>query len=214
MALVYGARSNSALISLHSLIPALNQTNDMNESASRRRFLQTTGVAVSVMVAGKMTLLTPSQAYSLNAATRVLNQAQVTTLEALAEALVPGSRNAGITHFIDSQLAGSAEDSLLMLKYLGVPQPHANFYQAALDALATSVKTHFKKNITELNQAEISSLIGQMNQDALDDWAGPPASFFYFVLRSDGVDVVYGVESGFAQIDMPSMEHIKPTQAW
>ncbi len=186
----------------------------MNNTISRRHFLKASGITISVIVANQIVQLSPSQAYAKEAIIRVLSEAQTTTLEVFAEALVPGSRVAGISHFIDSQLAGPNEDSLLMLKYLGVPQPHAGFYQAILDALAASVKTYFDKPISELNSKQMEVLIGLINQDALEDWAGPSASFAYFVLRSDAVDVVYGVDQGFADIGVPPMHHIKPKQVW
>jgi len=167
-----------------------------------------------VMVAGKLTLLSPSQAYAKGATPQVLTQAQVSALETFADALVPGSRAAGVSQFVDSQLAKPAEESLLMVKYFGVPHPLAGFYQASLNALIDFIKTQFNKPITQLSAQQMDTLISLVSQDAAEGWRGPPASFVYFVLRSDAVDVVYGIESGFDDIGMPMMEHIKPTKPW
>jgi hypothetical protein len=46
-------------------------------------------------------------------------------------------------------------------------------------------------------------------------WAGGvPAPLFYFGLRSDAIDVVYGTVDGFAKLGIPYMPHILPTTAW
>jgi len=45
-------------------------------------------------------------------------------------------------------------------------------------------------------------------------WIGPPAALFYFVLRNDALDVVYGTEAGFAKLGIPYMAHIAPPTRW
>src|SRR5262249_54965681 len=61
--------------------------------------------------------------------------AQAATLNALGETLVPGARQAGISHFVDQQISIPAEEALLEARILNVRPPYANFYRAALGAV-------------------------------------------------------------------------------
>jgi hypothetical protein len=45
-------------------------------------------------------------------------------------------------------------------------------------------------------------------------WRGPSAPLFYFALRSDAVDVVYGTIEGFRKLNVPYMPHIVPPRRW
>lgn len=46
-------------------------------------------------------------------------------------------------------------------------------------------------------------------------WTLPlPARLFYFALRSDAVDVVYGTVEGFQKLGIPYMPHIAPPRNW
>ena len=38
--------------------------------------------------------------------------------------------------------------------------------------------------------------------------------FFYFVLRNDAVDVVYGTKAGVESLDIPYMAHVEPPSRW
>jgi len=53
-----------------------------------------------------------------------------------------------------------------------------------------------------------------MANDRIVTWKGAPASFFFFVLRSDAADLVYGTEEGFAKIGVPYAAHIAPKSSW
>ncbi len=48
----------------------------------------------------------------------------------------------------------------------------------------------------------------------LTDWMGPPASYAFFVLRADALDVAYGTPEGFATLDIPYAAHIHPEPVW
>ena len=72
-------------------------------------------------VGGAEVLLTPRAARAQGVALRTLTAAQVTTLDALGETLVPGARQAGISHFIDQQISIPAEEALLEARILNVP---------------------------------------------------------------------------------------------
>ena len=57
-------------------------------------------------------------------------------------------------------------------------------------------------------------MVGKIAGGEIEGWEGPPAGFFYFVLRSDAVDVVYGTKTGFEVLGVPYMAHIEPTSDW
>ncbi len=181
----------------------------------RRRFLRGAGLVLSAAAAAELKILSPAAARAAGLPYQVLTAQEAVTLEALAEALVPGAQEAGIAQYIDRQLALPPADSMLMLKYLGVePGNFAGFYQgglAAADRLATAGDG---KPWPQLDAARRAALLAAMATDQAEGWSGPPASFFIFVTRSDACDVVYGTEEGFARIDTPYMAHIAPPQPW
>ncbi|MFT5137756.1 MAG: hypothetical protein ACI9XU_002182 [Arenicella sp.] len=181
---------------------------------SRRGFLKTSGLTFAFTVAGVSIQLTPAQAREKRASLNLLTELQATTLDYLAEAIVPGASKLGIVHFLDSQLSTSPKDSLLMLKYLGVPSPHLDFYSAGLDSTARAAKDRYDKSLDRLSPDQLEELISDISTDKVVDWQGPPASFFYFVLRSDAVDTVYGTQAGFKSLEIPYMAHIQPPTNW
>ena len=184
----------------------------MQPSPQRRSVLKALVLAYP-LVSGAL-LLSPAQARLRKLPLAVLDAGEAADLEAVMEALVPGSAGAGAVHFIDYQLARPAADSLLMLRYLGVPQPHADFYRSGLAALARHSIDRYGKRPSALAGPALEQLIADLVADDTPVWAGPPASFLYFVWRSDGVDVTYGTEDGMAALGMPYMAHIRPQQVW
>ena len=114
----------------------------------------------------------------------------------------------------EAQLGASIEDQLLMIKYLGVPAPFAPFYQGGLAALNGFSRAHKSQTFADLSQADQTELVGQFAQANPDGWQGPPGPFFYFVLRNDAVDVVYGTQAGVESLGMPYMAHIEPPSRW
>jgi hypothetical protein len=102
-----------------------------------------------------------------------------------------------------------------MLKYLGVPaEGFTGFYQGGLASAAELASSRFGKSWIELGAEQSSELLAEIAGDTAAAWEGPPASFFFFVLRSDACDVVYGTASGFDRVDMPYMAHIEPLETW
>jgi len=181
----------------------------------RRQFLRNSGIVLSIAVAGEVLLLSPAQARAAGLPLQVLSAQEAATLEAIAEAVVPGARKAGISQYIDKQLAASHEESLLMLKYLGVPQSeYLSFYQGGLGSAAALAHSRFGKGWSELEPNETDTLVAEIAGNQPKGWGGPPAAFFFFVIRSDASDVVYGTEEGFATIGMPYMAHIAPPEPW
>ncbi len=181
----------------------------------RREFIQNTGILLSVILAGKAVALSPREALAAGIPYQILSAAQAATLDGLAEALVPGSAAAGVSQFIDKQLAVPPEECLLMLKYLGVePDDRPGFYRTGLDSAAAIAEARFQRPWQSLSSKETALLLTQMGSDPGVQWQGPPASFFQFVLRSDACDVVYGGAEGFARLNMPYRAHIAPTEPW
>ena len=102
----------------------------------RRAFMQGAAIgALAFTVGGAEVLLTPRAARAQGVPLRTLTAAQAATLDALGETLVPGARQAGISHFVDQQISIPAEEALLEARILNVRPPYANFYRAALGAV-------------------------------------------------------------------------------
>jgi len=187
-------------------------------SLSRRTFLHRTGLSgiglLTFSVAGCQREMTPAQARRSDVAFEVLSTTQVAALERLGDAIVPGSAQDGLAHYIDHQLNAPADQCMLMIKYLGVPAPFTGFYQAGLAAAAKAAAELFPVPVEELDDVQSASLISQMSMGAIENWDAPPPAFFYFVLRSDAVDVSYGTKQGFARLGIPYAAHIDPPTSW
>lgn len=189
-------------------------TSDLVTMSSRRAFLQASGLSLAYAVGTQTLWLSPAQAYAKKLPYKRLTETEAASLELLADAIVPGARMAGITHYLDSQLAAAADDCLLMIKYLGVPAPYDSFYQAALQAVDQLAQNEFQKPWPSLSGEQREALTDKIAAGAIPDWQGPPPGFFFFVLRADASDVVYGTVRGHAAIDFPHMAHIKPEREW
>jgi hypothetical protein len=177
----------------------------------RRQFIRDAGLLLSVVVAGQAFTLSPREARAAALPWQQLNAAQAATLEALAELLVPGSKAAGVAQFVDKQLAAPPGERLLMLKYLGVEaDAMVNFYTAALDSADALARRRHDQPWSMLSEAQGNALVSAMAAEAGEDWRGPPAGFFHFVLRADACDVTYGTEEGFDHLGLPYNAHIPP----
>lgn len=182
--------------------------------ASRRAFLQASGLSLAYVLGGQTLWLSPAQAYAKQLPYKRLTAAEASTVELLADTIVPGAREAGIAHYLDSQLDAARDDCLLMIKYLGVPAPYDSFYQSALQAIDQIAQSRYEKPWPALSETQCKALTDQMVSGDIPDWKGPPPGFFFFVLRADASDVVYGTVSGHSSIDFPHMAHIEPDQEW
>jgi hypothetical protein len=171
--------------------------------------------ALAFTVGGAEVLLSPKQARAQNIPFRTLTPEQVETLEALGETLVPGAKQAGISHFVDQQLSRPPEEALLEARILNIRPPYANFYRAALGAIDKASKaTQDGRGLAALNDNERHAFVDLMRQNKVEGWQGPPGPFVYLVMRSDAVDVVYGTMEGYAALGIPYMPHIAPTKRW
>jgi hypothetical protein len=182
----------------------------------RREFLSAGATAglLAFEVGGATLWRTARAAHEEGLPLRILSQAEAQMIEALGEILLPGAASAGLTHYLDQQLASPPTESLLMLRYLDVPPPYAQFYRAGLTALEATCQRLHGRGFAGIETAERDQIVRAMQTDRWPEWRGPPASLIYFVLRSDAVDVVYGTAEGFARLGIPYMPHIMPPTPW
>ncbi len=184
-------------------------------STSRRDFVRKAGASLlAFQVGGALLMLSPAEARRRKIPHRILTPEQAATLEALADTLVPGAAEQGIAHYVDQQLSSPVEKSMLMIKYLGAPAPYDLFYQQGLDALNNVAQSTFDKPFSALGQEHAESIALLVAKENPEGWAGPPAPFFYFVIRGDAIDVVYGTVEGFERLGIPYMAHIIPPAKW
>ena len=58
------------------------------------------------------------------------------------------------------------------------------------------------------------SLVDALWRGDIAPWDGPPPPLFYMMVRSDAVDVVYGTQEGFDELNVPYLAHIVPPEKW
>lgn len=145
---------------------------------------------------------------------KVLGAEEVDTLNAFGEILVPGSAGRGLSQYIDHQLAAPVQDSMLMIRYLGVSAPHVDFYKSGIEALNNAARAQYSNSFSALGIDDAEELVAQIVGNKVDVWIGPPAAFFMFVLRADATDVYYGTVEGFAGLGIPYRAHIQPPSRW
>ncbi|NNM00952.1 MAG: gluconate 2-dehydrogenase subunit 3 family protein, partial [Gammaproteobacteria bacterium] len=140
--------------------------------------------------------------------------ATVATLDRLGDTLLPGARDRGFTHFIDSQAGGPAADFLGLLRYMDWPPPYAAFYVDGAAALEALSQDRHAAPFHALDDGDATALVASISAAQPANWSGPPAPLFYFVTRSDAVDVCYGTMDGFAALNVPYVAHIPPPERW
>ena len=181
----------------------------------RRKFLAGAGLGLLAFeVGGVVAYLSPRAARAQDVPLRVLSRDEAQLVDALGETLLPGAAAAGLVHYLDQQLAATPVDSLLMIRYLDVPPPYTDFYRPCLAAVATATRERHGHSFYELDAAAREAFVMNLQKSNPAGWHGPPAPFFYFVLRADAVDVVYGTPEGFARLGVPYMQHIMPPSNW
>lgn len=171
------------------------------------------GLVLARMAAG-LTWTTPARAAAARAPLRILTAQEGAIIAGLGEALVPGAAALGLTHYLDHHLGVAPADSLLMLRYLDVLPPYLDFYRAGL-AAAEALRTRLlTKSLDAMTSADWQRLLPAMLAPDLAGWQGPPAGLFYFALRGDAVDVVYGTRAGFERLGVDYLAHIEPETDW
>jgi hypothetical protein len=185
------------------------------EKIERRAFMK--GAALSALaftVGGAQVLLTAREARAQGVPLHVLTAEERAALEALGDTLLPGAKDAGIAYYVDQQLSVDSNDSLLVARIVGVMPPYADFYRGGLAALnQASTKLHGAK-FAELPPEKQHAFVEKMSQKNPDGWIGPPSPFFYFITRTDAIDVYYGTVEGFERLGVPYMPHIVPEKKW
>lgn len=185
----------------------------MLNTSSRREFI-VGSTLLTFTLAGCSRKMTPAQARASDVPFRTLDTGAARVLDSLGDTLLPGSAAAGLAHYIDHQLSGPLADSMLMIKYLGVPAPFTDFYLGGLRAADALARAVHGKAFAELAHEQAAALVTRMSGGQVEGWQGPPVGLFYFVLRSDAVDVVYGTKAGFEKLGVPYMAHIEPPSRW
>lgn len=145
---------------------------------------------------------------------RHLSDFEVDCLEAFAEAVVPGAREAGIAQFVDANLQRSSADALLTIRYLDVPPPYFDFYAGGLAALEAYAQAQFAKPFAALGNGRMEQVIAPMLAGGLEGWDGPPQALFYLAIRSDAADLVYGTVDAFERLSIPYVPHLEPPSRW
>ena len=182
---------------------------------NRRNLLRWAGAgAIAFTLDGAEVLLRPGEARAQGLPFTALTAEEVDTLEAFGEALHPGAREAGIAHFVDRQLSVSVADSLLIARHF-LEAPYLGFYRAGLAALEAAARTAHGVGFAALPAEAASALVADLRDDHISDWAGPPATLLYLVVRGDAVDVVYSTMADYQRLlDIPYLPHILPPEPW
>lgn len=181
----------------------------------RRDFLKGTGAGLlTLKVGGAILHLTPAEARARNIGLQVLGERQANLLEALGEVLVPGARKYGIAHFVDFQLSGTVREAKLGIRYLGLDMSYTEFYLEGLDALEAQGQSLFGHSFDKIAASDQAALVRRLMADKLPGWEGPPPAKFYYAVKSDAVDVVYGTREGIERLGIPFMPHIIPPTDW
>ncbi len=135
------------------------------------------------------------------------------TLAAWCKSIVSGADVAGVAQFVDQSLAGPPAASLLLLRYLDASDM-AGFYRSGIAGIDAESHHRFDLPFLKLSPDQQKDMIAAAVASKMKIWTDPDPNFFYFISRSDAVDVVYGTESGFAEIGIPYLAHIPPLQPW
>jgi hypothetical protein len=181
---------------------------------NRRDLLQAGGVSIAIAVAAPLTLFDPREARATSMPFKVLSSDEVATIEALSDALVPGARDAGVSHYIDHELASPSPR--LLLRFAQLRGPMAPYYHGALAAFAASMTAQGNGAFASLSPTAQHTVIEALRTGTIKPWdeSAVAAPVFYGMMRNDGVDVVYGSAEGFKNLDIPYMPHIMPKTTW
>jgi len=176
--------------------------------------LKAGGASLALTAAASLALFNPREARAQGAPFKVLSPDEVKTIEAVSDALVPGALAAGVSHYIDHELASPSPR--LLLRFAQLPGPMAPYYHGALAAFAASMTKQENGAFSSLSPDAQHTVIEALRTGAIKPWdAGAvPAPVFYGMMRNDGIDVVYGSAEGFETLDIPYMPHIMPKTTW
>jgi hypothetical protein len=181
----------------------------------RRTLLQgAVGGLIAVSGLGGTRWLTPAAAAAEAAPLAHFSAEQAALLAGFAGTLVLGAAQQGVVHYIDHQVGLPPADCLLTLRYLEVAPPYADFYRRGLAALSALLRQSGADDWNSLGEGERQDIVAALQRGEPQIWSGPPPPLFYFAVRSDSVDLVYGSEAGFARLGIPYLPHIPPDRPW
>jgi Gluconate 2-dehydrogenase subunit 3 len=183
-------------------------------SSARREFIKNSGLLIACNIAGEVLRISPAEAARRSVPMHFFTDAEARTLGHFAETMVPGAVAAGVVNFVDSQLAGDPNDSLLIARYFDIPPPHRDFYRRSLTALDRLAHARHAAPYAALDSGLALSLAADLLKAPAPEWKGPSGQLFYLCVRSDAVDVVYGTPAGFEALGIPYMQHILPPRTW
>jgi len=146
---------------------------------------------------------------------RVLTVREAAVYDAWCDQLAPGAAQAGVSDYIDAQLAAPRDEAFLFLRLLANP-PYDEFYRLGIAGIEQETRARFgvDASYTELDHSRQRELIEATAADMTRVWKAPAPSFFFFVSRADAVDLVYGTEAGFRRLGLSYVAHIRPPSPW
>lgn len=179
----------------------------------RRYLLRAGGASVAITAVTLLSVFDPRAARAESAPFEIITPDEATLIESLSDAIVPGARDAGVSHYIDHELASPSPR--LLLRFAQLPGPLTPYYRGALAAFSASMTSQGSR-FASLSPEARHALIEALRTGAIKPWdaAAVPPPVFYGMMRNDGVDVVYGSVEGFAALDIPYMAHIMPDKTW
>jgi len=194
---------------------SLSAVEDRAEPTSRRAFLARAGVGVAALgVAGCVSPAGLAAAHGRPPKRlRVLSKGEAATYGTWCDVLAIGAAKAGVAFFVDKYLAEPFPDSLLLIRYLQNP-PFTDFYLGGIAGIDQESEARYSKPFVTLDDARKKSVVEAAVTSSTIAWTTPNPNFFYFVSRSDAVDVVYGTVAGFRDLRIPYLPHIRPRQPW
>jgi hypothetical protein len=181
-------------------------------ATTRKGFLaQTVGAGAALASSSALLEAVPARAGSSR---RCLSLAEDVTLGCWCDHLVPGARAGGVVDFVGEQLAKHPDDALLGIRYFGWPPPWDDFYRDGVAALDGASKAAFGRPFWALRSADRERLHQRLLTGSAG-WSAPaPFFLFFLVTRSDAVDVVYGVPSGYARLGVRYAPQVRARSPW
>jgi len=144
---------------------------------------------------------------------RVLSRDEAALYDAWCDVLAPGAAAAGVSRYLDKQLAAPHPDTLLLLRVLANP-PLDAFYREGIAGIDQESAVRFGKSFVALAETQRRAVVDAAATASTTAWKEPEPSFFYFVSRADAVDVVWGTLRGFRELSIPYLAHIRPREPW
>lgn len=180
---------------------------------TRRELLGGLGTGLAVLTVGSVWgAISPAQARAKGAPLRQLRTEEGAALEAFADVLLPGARDAGVAHYVDDQLERA--QPLLFVKYLDEVESELDFYREGLASLDRASRARHGRPFAALAREAQVAFVRELLRASPEGWSGFPSPLFGFVVRNDAVDVFYGTPEGFARLGVPYAAHLEPPTKW